>query len=125
MELSEFFLPLSLVAVALVVLLALFGLTSLALKNGWPLSRLTIASLTAAGLFALLWLLNYHAISTDWGNAGGFMDCWPSCTFVQDAVGTIFWFVPFIIGFLLVGALLSGLWARSGRRSRRMADRQS
>ena len=99
----------------LFLFLTLVAVPILAVGIGWRLQHVTAASLAGTGLLGLLWLLNFYAISTDWRDADGFIDCWPDCSFVQEAAAMIFWNTPIFIGVLLLVALVATLVPRFRR----------
>jgi hypothetical protein len=76
---------------------------------GLWLHRLGAVCLVAALFFVCLWLLAFYALETDWHDAGGFVDCWPRCTTLQDVTGTMFWYAGPIAGILFLTALVTAL----------------
>ncbi len=77
---------------------------AVALRLVWP-RVLTAAVLGAVLLLGALDLLAWAAIATDFRDADGFIDCWPDCTFLQNAVlAAVFW-VPLVMTALVVLAV--------------------
>jgi hypothetical protein len=95
--------------------LLLIGIAA-SLLVGWRRHRLgpAIAG-CAAGLIAIFVAAGL-AINTDYRDADGFTDCWPSCTRFQEAVGAAFWYTPALL--VLVGIVFVVLVAVTERRRR-------
>jgi hypothetical protein len=74
------------------------------------------------GVIALgaAWLLAWLAIDRDWRDADGYVDCWPSCSRVQDTVAVLYWVAP-AAALLLVVAALIAFFIRHRRASGRDA----
>ena len=79
--------------------------------------RLAAASLAAAAFIAFLWMLVVVAQTTDWHDADGWIDCWPRCTPLQDAMPVVLYGGPLIAGTLLLVSVASAI-AGSLRRGR-------
>ena len=86
----------------LVVIAGLVAMAVLSMGIGLLWRRFTLTSLAAVALLALLWLLAAFAHQSDWHDADGWIDCWPRCTFLQDAVGAILVFAPGLVACILV-----------------------
>jgi hypothetical protein len=99
--------------VDVLVALALVAGALAALVAGARRGRLASAALTAAAVVAGLWLLAVLATSTGWRDADGWVDCYPSCSALQDATGTTLG-----VG-ILVGAGLIVVWLVAVVRGRR------
>ena len=97
---------------ASVVFISLVLFAFLTIILGWRLQRLTAVSLAALVPLAALWVLNFYAVSTNWQDVGGFIDCGVHCSSSQETAGMLFFYVPVIAGFLLIIALVSALWSR-------------
>jgi hypothetical protein len=72
----------------------------------WWVRRESFPLLVAVALLATLYVAAIVLVETDYRDADGYTDCWPSCSALQDAVGLVFW----LGGWLLV---LSGLFSLS------------
>jgi Ca2+/Na+ antiporter len=59
-----------------------------------------------------LWLLAMVAYSTDWRDADGFLDCWPTCTRHQQAIGSVLLIAPVMLIVWLSAAVV--VWLRQG-----------
>ena|SRR5918994_1051734 len=97
------------------VLFLLVAVFIVAVGLGLQYGRPGAASLTAAGLLALLWILAYYAISIDWHDADGSADCWPHCTALQRSIAAVFFLAPVIAGSLFVVALFTPTVSRVPR----------
>jgi hypothetical protein len=86
------------IVLTLLSALALFGHS-----RGW----LRLRTLIAVGGLAALWLLAEVAIATDWHDADGFLDCYPSCSALHVAVGVLFWGAPAAALVLVSSAALA------------------
>lgn len=106
--------------VALVLVLAAgLGVLLLAARRG----RLLAALALSLGALASAWAASLAAVATDWRDADGFVDCWPSCSLAQDAVGATLLGAPAVAALLLAAA---GLVAWSRRvDARRGGERSS
>ena len=79
----------------------------------WRLRPRTLPLLIGAVVLAAAYGLANVLIATDYEDADGFVDCWPSCSGVQEAVQVMFWFG----GALLMGiAVVSLFWAAVAAR---------
>jgi hypothetical protein len=78
-----------------------------------------LRSALAACLLALgmLWLAMLAAVRTDWRDADGFIDCWPSCTLYQDATGVVLIGSPVVV-LAWLGAAALFVWRRRKRNVR-------
>ena len=93
-----------LAATLVVVLLALL------LYSAWRCGRLRISFLAVAPVIAAAWLLARAAVRTDYRDADGYVDCWPSCTLLQDSVGLAIWYGPvLLIALGVVAAVLAAI----------------
>jgi hypothetical protein len=89
------------------VVFLLVAIFIVAVGLGLQFGRLGAASVTAAALLTILWLLAYYAMSIDWHDADGSSDCWPRCTTLQRSIAAVFFLAPIIGGGLVVVALLT------------------
>jgi hypothetical protein len=83
--------------------------------RGRRLARSVVIGVTALGA---AWLLAWLAIARDWRDADGYVDCWPSCSRLQDTVAVLFWVAPAAALLLVVSANVGFLIGRrrlSGR----------
>ena len=64
--------------------------------------RLTNGVLAAAVALATLYAVAWVAIATDFRDADGFIDCWPHCSALQEAVGIGVTWIPILMGVLAV-----------------------
>ena len=94
------------------------GAVALALR--WP-RRLTRVGLAAVLALAALDLVAWAAVGTDFRDADGFIDCWPYCTPLQEAVGMAVSWSP-ILTAALAGLEAVYLFVRSRRRAPRGAE---
>jgi hypothetical protein len=97
-------------AVALGLLLILGVVLVLSWRRGW-LGR---SFLAISLLLALLWIAAGAAVRSDYRDADGYIDCWPSCSALQDGVAMAIWWGP--IAFVILGVLAAVLAAVSGPR---------
>jgi hypothetical protein len=80
-----------------------------ALIAGWSGVRGTVV----AGIsLAVVWVTAFVLIATGVRDLDGFMDCWPGCTVMQEAVGFAFFASPVMLVVLLVGSLAGWLKRR-------------
>jgi hypothetical protein len=70
------------------IALAFLAVVGLILYSGFKLHKPLIGLVASAALTAGLWVAVERAISTDYRDADGFGDCWPTCNAVQNGVGT-------------------------------------
>jgi hypothetical protein len=99
--------------------LALLALVLLAaaLVLAWRRGRLGIAFLAVTFFLGCAWTLSKIAIDHDYRDADGYVDCWPSCTPLQNAVALGLFFAP--IAWFALGVLAAVLAALTGPRGRR------
>lgn len=76
--------------------------------------HLLLASAGTLTVLAGMWLLAVLAVRADYRDADGFIDCWPSCTAVHNAVGATLFYGP--VAAILV-AIATALLARHRRAS--------
>ena len=76
--------------------------------------KLVAGALVSIGALAALWIADVIAISQDWRDTDGFVDCNDVCTAEQEVAGIILIGVPILV-FLLIGILVFAVW-RPGRR---------
>jgi hypothetical protein len=82
-------------------------------------NRLKATVSSAAVVLILLWLLALNAFRTDWRDADGIFDCWPSCTSSQKAVGMVLTDAPVsLIVCLLTAAIVDGRRRRPQSQAR-------
>jgi hypothetical protein len=81
--------------------------------------RLLVPALAMSALFALIWGLALAAISTDFHDSDGFVDCWPDCSWLQQIVSAATFGAPVLVLGLLIVAILS---FTSRRRHGRAGD---
>ena len=96
------------IAVSAGVLAAVVALLYAAHRRGPLLPAGVVLFAGAAVAFGL----SYVAIATDYRDADGYVDCWPDCTAIQDAVSFGFFLAPVVAIVACVALLL----ARLGRR---------
>jgi hypothetical protein len=70
------------------IALAFIAVLGLILYCGFRLHKPVFGFVAAAAVTAGLWVAVERAISTDYRDADGFGDCWPTCNVVQNGVGT-------------------------------------
>lgn len=101
------------------LLAVLFLVPAALVYLGWRRGRLG-RTLVAVGAGLLgLWGLSALAVETDYRDADGFVDCWPSCTAFQDAVRIGFLGVlPALVGVVLLAGALLVIGARRERAAR-------
>lgn len=80
-----------------------------ALIAGWSGVRGTVV--VGIGL-AVVWVATFVLIATDVRDVDGFMDCWPGCTVLQEAVEFALFASPVMLVVLLVGSLAGWLKRR-------------
>ena len=78
--------------------------------------RLGLTSVVGVVALAVAWSLAELAISTDWHDADGFADCFPSCSGVQRTVGFVFFSAPAAVALFVLALVFSRLLG--GRRQR-------
>jgi hypothetical protein len=89
--------------------LALLGLVAIAIGERQGRLRSAVAACVLA--LGALWLAALAAVQTDWRDADGFVDCWPSCTLYQDTTGVILIWSPVAVPVWLGVAALF-VWRR-------------
>jgi hypothetical protein len=57
----------------------------------WWVRRESFPLIVAIALLATLYVVAILFIETDYRDADGFTDCWPSCSAFQEAVGLVLW----------------------------------
>lgn len=90
----------------------------------WKRGRLAVAFGLLTIVLGIVWGLALAAIWTDYRDADGFVDCWPSCSRFQDGVEWAFWFTPvlFVVLAFLAG-VLGVISVRRGRRAQKRTDK--
>ena len=87
----------------------------------WLLRPRTLPLLIGAAVLAAAYSVANVMIASDYEDADGFVDCWPYCSGVQEAVKVTFWFGG---ALLVLIAVVGFVWAavaavrRSGSSSR-------
>lgn len=76
--------------------------------------RLGTAFVAVTALLAGAWMLARLAVRSDYHDADGYVDCWPRCTALQDAVALATWYGPLL--FIALGVLAAVLAAITGPR---------
>jgi hypothetical protein len=80
--------------------------------------RLFITATTLVLSVAVAWILAAAAVRTDYRDADGFVDCWPSCSAFQDGVAiTLFFGPPMAVLVVVASAILVPLERRRKRRA--------
>ena len=74
----------------------------------WRLRPGTLPLLIGAALVSSAYVAANVMIATDYKDADGFVDCWPYCSGVQEAVKVAFWFGG---GLLVLIGVVSLVWA--------------
>jgi hypothetical protein len=95
--------------VSLLVVVAVIAGLVVAARHG----RLLVASVATLTVLAGMWLLAVLAVRADYRDADGFIDCWPGCTAVHNAVGATLFYGP--VAALLV-VIATALLARQRPR---------
>jgi hypothetical protein len=108
----------SVVAYTALVALVVFG--SL-LFIAWRRGRLARMFVAVTVVLVVAWGLALAAIWTDYRDADGFVDCWPSCSHFHRAVASAFWYGP--VMFVLLGVFAGVLGIVSARREGRSVAR--
>lgn len=96
------------------LVLVAFGLL---LFIAWRRERLARAFVAVTAVLVVAWGAALAAIWTDYRDADGFVDCWPSCSHFQHAVASAFWYGPAI--FVVLGAFAGVLGIVAARRDGR------
>jgi hypothetical protein len=69
--------------------------------------HLLAAALPTLLFLAFAWVLAKIAQDTDYRDADGWVDCWPSCSPVQHAVGITLWIAPLVAAVVIVAIVLA------------------
>jgi ABC-type Fe3+ transport system permease subunit len=104
------------VIVAILALLAPAVVLGVLLVASWRRGRLGPVFLAVVALLAGAWALSAAAQATDFRDADGWVDCWPHCSLLQEAVGRTLFYAP--IDAVLIAVLANAL-AFVDRRRRR------
>jgi len=107
------------VAYATPLVLVAFGLL---LFIAWRRGRLARTFVAITVVLAAAWGLALAAIWTDYRDADGFVDCWPSCSQFQNAVEWALWYGPVMI--VLLGVFAGVLGIVTARRERLSVTRR-
>ena len=99
----------------LLTLAAVVAVAATALLDGFTRARLLRDALLATVALAVVWLLAVIAVSTDWQDADGFIDCNASCSRFQDAISVVLVVAPVAAAGVLAVAVVAGRAARRGR----------
>ena len=71
------------------------------------LGHLFLASAGTLTALAGMWILALLAVRADYRDADGFVDCWPGCTAVHNAVGATLFYGPVAaVAVLIATAML-------------------
>jgi hypothetical protein len=92
------------------ILIPLVGLAialPFAVRRHDTFGRVLIALLL---IVATAWMLDVVAISTDFHDADGFMDCWPYCSTWQEVVNWTFWWGGTLFMVLVIAAVARNAW---------------
>jgi hypothetical protein len=89
------------------------GLITAVLLLGARRDRFNLAVAVVVAIVSLLLVLDLIALSTDFHDAGGAFDCWPSCTTWHQLVGDIVLFGTALIVALVLLALTRSALRRS------------
>ncbi len=101
------------------VSLLVFGALAVALVLARRRGRLGLVFLATTALLAAAWVLARVAVDADYRDADGYVDCWPSCTALQDSVSLAIWAGPLVwIGLAVLTAVLAALSGPRGPASR-------
>lgn len=101
------------------LVLVAFGLL---LFIAWRRGRLARTFVAVTGVLAVAWGVALAAIWTDYRDADGFVDCWPSCSHFRNAVASAFWYGP--VMFVLLGVFAGVLGIVTARREGRSVTRR-
>jgi hypothetical protein len=104
----------ALLVTALVVGGVLAGLV-LAGRRG----HLLAASVVALVSLSVAWVLAKLASDAEYRDADGWVDCWPSCSPLQHAVGISLWVAPLVALLVICSTILAFAIRRSRRRGPR------
>ena len=86
--------------VSVLVVAALIAGLAVAARHG----HLLVASTATVMVMAGMWLLAVLAVRADYRDADGFIDCWPSCTAVHNAVGATLFYGPVAAVLVLIAS---------------------
>lgn len=103
----------------LILALALAGLFTAILL--WPSrrsDRLSRVLVVALPVISVVIVLDLIAISIDFQDADGIVDCWPNCSPWQEVIGKSLWFGGLLIILLALGVVVRGIARFVLRRSR-------
>ena len=82
---------------SLLVVVGIIGGLVVAARQG----HLRVATAGTLTVLGGIWLLAVFAVRADYRDADGFIDCWPDCSAVHNAVGTTLVYGP-IAAFVVV-----------------------
>lgn len=100
--------------VAALVFLAL----ALLIYRMWRRGRIGLTVLAVTAVIAAAWILARAAVRADYRDADGYVDCWPTCSALQDAVGLAIWYGPLLSIILgAFAAVLAAITRPRGRQS--------
>lgn len=100
----------ALVSVALALLLAVAAVAALVLAH--RRERLVAVAVAILVLLVAGWAFAFAAAATDYHDADGFIDCWPHCSVLQDAVGGSLFFGPVLALLVVVATMLIAFGTR-------------
>ncbi len=75
-------------------------------------NRLVLTVVSVSAFLGGIWLAVLIAVEARWKDADGFVDCSPTCTRYQDAIGAVLFGAPAVLVALLGAAALLGLRRR-------------
>ena len=101
---------------AIVALLAPAVVLGALLVASWRRRRLGPMFLAVVAVLAAAWALAFAAQAADFRDADGWVDCWPHCSLLQEAVGRTLFYAP--IDAVLLAILANALAFVGRRRSR-------
>jgi hypothetical protein len=70
------------------------------------LGQLFLASAGTLAALAGMWVLALLAVRADYRDADGFIDCWPDCTAVHNAVGAALFYGPAAAVVVLIATVV-------------------
>lgn len=70
-------------------------------------------TVTLVLVLAVAWIVSLAAIRTDYRDADGFVDCWPGCSLLQDAVGAAVFGLPVLAILVAAVSVATGGLRRS------------
>jgi hypothetical protein len=98
---------------------AIFVMLAVSLEVARRRHRLSAALAAIVLAATALWVFAFVAIRTDYHDADGATDCWPSCTLLQEGVAVaILWVPAAVAALVIVGGLLSVVGRIRERRER-------